>query len=153
TGAAVAASGHFAVNILGEDHPDLALHFASKAGDKFASVAATPGTRGAPLLDEALATLECRVTDETKGGTHTVFLAEEDRASARPAAPLAYFRGGFGRLQLDEDESAYAVLKRRTRACDLPTGEPLALDRPAADIAPPRGAVYNARARLYGETL
>src|SRR5437588_9265131 len=36
TGAAVARTRHFAVNILGEDQPDLAVHFASKGVDQFA---------------------------------------------------------------------------------------------------------------------
>jgi flavin reductase (DIM6/NTAB) family NADH-FMN oxidoreductase RutF len=109
TGQAVAASKHFTVNILAEDQPDLAVHFASRGGDKFATVAYTTGRRGDPLINDALATLECRVTESPTGGTHTVFLAEVDRVSARRGSPLAYFRGQFGRLQLNGEETQYSV--------------------------------------------
>jgi flavin reductase (DIM6/NTAB) family NADH-FMN oxidoreductase RutF len=109
TGQAVAASKHFTVNILAEDQPDLAVHFASKGSDKFATVAYTTGRRGDPLINDALATLECRVTESPTGGTHTVFLAEVDRVSARRGSPLAYFRGQFGRLQLNGEETQYSV--------------------------------------------
>jgi DNA-binding GntR family transcriptional regulator len=34
-----------------------------------------------------------------------VFLASVDRASAKPGAPLTYFRGKFGRFQQSEDEA------------------------------------------------
>jgi flavin reductase (DIM6/NTAB) family NADH-FMN oxidoreductase RutF len=107
TGRAMAKAGHFAINILSEDQADLAVRFARKGGDKFQGVAVEHGNWGEPLLSEALATVECRVTDETVGGTHLVFMAEVDRASARTGAPLAYFRGRFGKLALgQEDQSA-----------------------------------------------
>lgn len=104
TGRAVAAAGRFGVNILGADQVDLARRFAQKGGDKFDGVAVTPGHWGEPLFEEALATLECRVTEETTGGTHYVFLAEVENASARGGAPLAYFRGEFGRLELTREQ-------------------------------------------------
>jgi flavin reductase (DIM6/NTAB) family NADH-FMN oxidoreductase RutF len=100
TGKAVAATGCFGVNILGANQVDLAERFAQKGGDKFAGVPVTPGQWGEPLFDEALATLECRVAEETSGGTHYVFLAEVVSGSARGGTPLAYFRGEFGRLEL-----------------------------------------------------
>src|SRR3954447_24891604 len=100
TGRAVAASRRFGVNILGANQVDLAERFAQKGGDKFAGVAVSEGKWGEPLFDEALATLECSVSEETSGGTHFVFLAEVESGSARGGAPLAYFRGEFGRLEL-----------------------------------------------------
>ena len=100
TGRAMAASGRFAVNILGEHQSDLAVRFAAKGGDKFDGVATTSGEWNEPLLSEALATLECTVVERTTGGTHVVFFGQVETASARPGAPLAYYRGQFGRLQL-----------------------------------------------------
>ena len=104
TGRAVAASKRFGVNILGADQVDLAERFAQKGGDKFADVPTTPGTWGEPLFDEALATLECRVAEETTGGTHYVFIAEVESGTARGGVPLAYFKGEFGRLELTRDQ-------------------------------------------------
>jgi flavin reductase (DIM6/NTAB) family NADH-FMN oxidoreductase RutF len=100
TGRAVAAAGHFAVNILGAGQIDLAERFARKGGDKFDGVPTTPGEWGEPLFDDAVATLECRVTEQMTAATHYVFFAEVVSASARGGAPLAYFKGQFGRLDL-----------------------------------------------------
>lgn len=104
TGRAVAQSKRFGVNILGANQVDLAERFARKGGDKFAGIPVTPGKWGEPLFDEALATLECRVAEETTGGTHYVFLAEVESGSVRGGAPLAYFKGEFGRLELTRDQ-------------------------------------------------
>jgi 4-nitrophenol 2-monooxygenase / 4-nitrocatechol 4-monooxygenase, reductase component len=104
TGRAVAQSGRFGVNILGANQIDLAERFAQKGGEKFAGVPVSAGKWGEPLFDEALATLECRVAEETTGGTHYVFLAEVESGAARGGAPLAYFKGEFGRLELTRDQ-------------------------------------------------
>jgi len=100
TGQAIAEAGSFAVNILGEGQDHLARRFATKDPDKFTGVAVVEGPGGEPLLADALAHLECRVTEQTTGGTHVVYLAEVETASARDGAPLAYFRGQYGRLEL-----------------------------------------------------
>jgi flavin reductase (DIM6/NTAB) family NADH-FMN oxidoreductase RutF len=107
TGRAVAAAGRFAVNILGANQADLAERFAQKGGDKFAGVPTTPGKWGEPLFVDALATLECRVAEETAGGTHYVFIAEVESGSASAGTPLAYFRGQFGRLELTLGQLAH----------------------------------------------
>ena len=101
TGGVIVEEGRFAVNILGEDQADLAVRFATKAPDKFDGVATTRGEYGEPLLADALATLECRVVEQTTGGTHVVFFGEVETGSARPDAPLAYYRGQFGRMGFD----------------------------------------------------
>ena len=104
TGRAVAAARSFGVNILGAHQVELAERFAQKGGDKFAGVATTEGQWGEPLFVDALATLECQLAEETTGGTHYVFLAEVVSGSASGGAPLAYFRGEFGRLELTRDQ-------------------------------------------------
>jgi flavin reductase (DIM6/NTAB) family NADH-FMN oxidoreductase RutF len=121
TGRAVAESKRFGVNILGANQVDLAERFARKGGDKFAGVPVTPGKWGEPLFDDALATLECRVAEETTGGTHWVFLAEVESGAARGGVPLAYFKGKFGRLELTRDQlehRAADALDDELRAAD-----------------------------------
>jgi 4-nitrophenol 2-monooxygenase / 4-nitrocatechol 4-monooxygenase, reductase component len=54
-----------------------------------------------PLLPGALATVECRVVEEIVQGTHSVFLAEVEQATANGGRPLAYFRGRFGGLDFE----------------------------------------------------
>ena len=102
TQAAVSRSKAFSVNILNESQGDLAVRFATSETDKFRGVGVSYGELGNPLLDGALAHLECRVIEEVAGGTHAVFLAGVERAERFAGAPLAYFRGRFGRLELDQ---------------------------------------------------
>jgi flavin reductase (DIM6/NTAB) family NADH-FMN oxidoreductase RutF len=104
TGRAIAASGAFGVSILAEGQDALARRFATKAPDKFTGVDIATGPAGQPLLADALAHLECRVSERVRAGTHTVFLANVERATTAAGAPLAYFRGRFGRLELSPAE-------------------------------------------------
>jgi len=151
---AIAAAQRFAVNILGEDQADEAMRFATKdAADKFKGISIVNGEWGEPLLGDALAILECRVAEEVTGGTHSVFLAEVERASARAGTPLAYFRGQFGRLQLEQDETAYRDIRARVLNRDIPIGEPLSLDDLSTLVGAPRGPVYHALAKLTSEGL
>jgi flavin reductase (DIM6/NTAB) family NADH-FMN oxidoreductase RutF len=99
TGAAVLAAGGFAVNVLAAGQEELALRFGRKGDDKFDGLALDAEAVEGPLLPGALATLECRVVEHTIGGTHRVFIAQVRRAAARTGAPLAYYRGRFGRLE------------------------------------------------------
>jgi flavin reductase (DIM6/NTAB) family NADH-FMN oxidoreductase RutF/DNA-binding GntR family transcriptional regulator len=153
TGQAVSASGRFAVNILGEDQASEAMSFAKKEGDKFSGVAMNDGACGEPLLADALATLECHVAEEMTGGTHSVFFGEVERASARAGAPLAYFRGQFGRLELAQDEGAFAEIRERVLSRDIEIGKPLGLDDLAERFGLLRGPVYHALMRLTGEGM
>jgi flavin reductase (DIM6/NTAB) family NADH-FMN oxidoreductase RutF/DNA-binding GntR family transcriptional regulator len=155
TARAVAAARRFAVNILGEDQAEEAMRFAKRAdaGDKFAGIAVTAGDRGEPLLTNALATLECHVAEEVTGGTHLVFLAEVERASARTGSPLAYFRGQFGRLELAQDENAFLDVRARVLGRELAVGTALGLDELATRLGLLRGPVYHALTRLTGEGL
>lgn len=88
----------FAVNILREDQSELARRFATSQPDKFEGQGISYGELGVPLLDNMLATLECRVVEIVSGGTHSIFLAEVQTAQATAEMPLAYFRGRMGRF-------------------------------------------------------
>lgn len=112
TQAAVRSSGRFAINILGADQGDTAYRFATKLGAaKFDSVGVHAGGRGVPLIDDALAHIECRVTAMVTAATHTVFLAEVEGAGVSGGMPLTYFRGTFGRFETKGDEEAHGGAK------------------------------------------
>lgn len=115
----VVEAGVFGINILAEDQAALAFQFGRKGGDKFEGVGYTISENGVPLLDGALATIECRIAETATGGTHTVFLGLVAEASAADRQPLAYYRGTMGRLERVLEVKAYDgvrdwVLKRRT---------------------------------------
>ncbi|MDO8210233.1 flavin reductase [Conexibacter sp. CPCC 206217] len=153
TGSAIAASGRFAVNVLSEDQAELAVRFAGRAGDRFAGVGCDLGDHGIPLLHDALATLECHVTETVTGGTHAVFLARVERASGSSGAPLAYYRGQFGRLELAQDEAASREVRARVLRRELPVQQPVDVDALAAALSVTRGAAYQALVKLTGEGL
>jgi flavin reductase (DIM6/NTAB) family NADH-FMN oxidoreductase RutF len=108
TQAAVSQSRAFSVNILEESQGDLAVRFATSVSGKFDGVELRHGDLGSPLLLGALAHLECWVMEEVWAGTHVVYLGGVHRAEFFPGEPLAYFRGRFGQLELDQNVPADA---------------------------------------------
>lgn len=89
---------YFAVNILAEDQELVSRRFASKEPDRFTGLAYKEGVTGMPLLDGALASIECRVVHSYAGGDHTIVVGEVESAAVAEGKPLAYFRGGYAQL-------------------------------------------------------
>jgi len=68
-------SGAFVVNMLKQDQLELARHFGTRSGaelDKLMGQRWRPGTLGAPVLEDAAAYLECRVTKTITAGDHEI---------------------------------------------------------------------------------
>jgi flavin reductase (DIM6/NTAB) family NADH-FMN oxidoreductase RutF len=85
----------FTVNILASDQEAISRRFAVSGGDKFQGVAYRAGANNAPILEGALAYIECRVTNTIDGGDHTIYLGEVEQAETREVKPLLFFRGGY----------------------------------------------------------
>jgi flavin reductase (DIM6/NTAB) family NADH-FMN oxidoreductase RutF len=88
----------FTVNVLAADQEALSRRFAVTGGDKFDGVSYKVGANGAPILDGALAYLECRVTEKIDGGDHTIYIGEIQQAETKEGKPLLFFRGGYREL-------------------------------------------------------
>jgi len=101
TEAVIRESGAFAINILPDGKGEtLARRFAEvDSADRFEGVAYRTGGSGAPILDRALAWLDCTVREELFGGDHTIFLGDVIAGDADEGTPLIYYRGGYGRFQ------------------------------------------------------
>lgn len=92
-------SGFFSINILAAHQERLSRRFASwDVKEKFAGVAYHNEATGAPVLDDALAWVDCRVWASYPGGDHTIFVGEVVMGDAREGVPLLYYRGGYGRF-------------------------------------------------------
>lgn len=94
------AAGTVAVNVLAEDQEELARTFARTGlPDRFDGVAWHPGPEGVPLLDDAVATMVCRIEAEHPGGDHLIVVAEvlSLQASAR-RRPLLFFKSTYRTL-------------------------------------------------------
>lgn len=69
----------FVLNVLARDQLELARHFGTQSGrdqDKLAGQRWHPGALGAPVLNNAAAYLECRLTGSVSAGDHEIIIAE-----------------------------------------------------------------------------
>lgn len=86
----------FLVNILGEEHQELALGFARSGGDKFAGGNWVPGrVSGLPLLPDALAVVGCEVHARYDGGDHDIYVGRVYSVRVRDGAPMLHFDSRF----------------------------------------------------------
>jgi flavin reductase (DIM6/NTAB) family NADH-FMN oxidoreductase RutF len=91
-------AGFFTINVLREDGETIARRFAgADAEEKFDGISWHPAPSGAPILDQALAWIDCRVHDVHPGGDHTIFIGEVLGAGTTEGDPLIYYRGRYGR--------------------------------------------------------
>jgi flavin reductase ActVB len=89
----------FLVNILGEEHRELALRFARSGGDKFADGGFEPArVSGLPLLRDALAVLGCEVHARYDGGDHDIFVGRVYSCRVRDGSPMLHFDSRFWAL-------------------------------------------------------
>src|SRR5438270_268434 len=89
--------GRLAINVLSAGQQEVSRRFAARDADRFAGLDWSAGQNGAPLLNDALGWLECRIQAEYPAGDHTVVIAEIERMGVHDAIgePLVYFRGGY----------------------------------------------------------
>jgi flavin reductase (DIM6/NTAB) family NADH-FMN oxidoreductase RutF len=88
----------FVVNILAESQQPLSARFAKSGGDKFAGVACQPGYLGVPLVEGALATIECRIVETHDAGDHVIHIGEVERTQINGGRPLLFFQGQYRQL-------------------------------------------------------
>lgn len=98
---ALEESAVFVVNVLREGEAEVSELFASSRPEKFDLIKWTEGIEGVPVLDDALATLECRVKFSYHGGDHSIFVGDVENVTVADGKPLAYFRGQYGRFCID----------------------------------------------------
>lgn len=109
------ASGHemleeegatFAVNILSQDMSELSNRFAwIKDEDRFSVGNWGTAVTGAPILQNALAWLDCTIYNRYEAGTHTIYIGLV-QASDTPSAgecPLIYWNRGYRYLKISDD--------------------------------------------------
>jgi flavin reductase (DIM6/NTAB) family NADH-FMN oxidoreductase RutF len=92
-------SGLFAISVLQRGQLELARQFGTVSGrdaDKLAGIAWHAGVLGAPVLRDAAAVLECRVTATTPAGDHVLVVGEVVAGALlrADASPLRYDETG-----------------------------------------------------------
>lgn len=102
-------AGRYAVNVLGSDQQALSDCFAhapvSPGREDFCGAAWQPGPTGLPLIDGAIATLECTIVETFSAGDHDLFIGRVDSLEEHrsDAAPLLYYRRRYLRIEQGAD--------------------------------------------------
>ncbi|MBZ9974009.1 alpha/beta fold hydrolase [Mesorhizobium sp. BR-1-1-10] len=130
-------SRSFAINVLSEDQKTASGIFASKAADKFASVAWRPGRTGSPLLDGSVASFDCDVERLVDAGDHSILIGRVRDFEHNSSQPLGYCRGAYIAPGLSQEALAAtqpgtdvgAILENGGRVLFLETADGLELPR------------------------
>ncbi|KUR74125.1 flavin reductase family protein [Novosphingobium sp. FSW06-99] len=94
--AQIAPVGRFCVNVLGSDQLDLCRRFAARAEDKFADLAHGHTPSGQPLLENAIAWIDCVVERVTDVGDHFLVVGSVESLGRRDVGtPLLFFSGQY----------------------------------------------------------
>lgn len=110
-----AEAPHFAVNILAEDQKAVSGLFASRAPDKFAQCAWTPGPAEMPLIDGALAQFSCASHQLVDAGDHLILIGRVNHFATAEGQPLGYFRGNYFSIGIEKDLAEAAAAAKGSR--------------------------------------
>ncbi len=85
----------FAVSILTTAQQDISNRFATPGPKDFSGLSIKTAETGAPILADALAWADCRVTDVLPGGDHDIFVGEVVAGDVSDGDPLLYYSGKY----------------------------------------------------------
>ncbi|HXL91397.1 MAG TPA: flavin reductase family protein [Streptosporangiaceae bacterium] len=91
----IAATGSFAVSILSAAQEDLCRSFAISGIDKFNGVTWRSAHTGSPIIEGALAWVDCRIEAVHEAGDHYLVVARVVHAGHVDGQPLLFYRGGY----------------------------------------------------------
>ena len=101
---AIAASGHFCVNVLAVGQQETARRFGVSGLDKFVGLSWSPSRSGAPILAGALAWAECAVEAVHEAGDHYLVVGRvTELGPSRPGRPLLFYRGRYAAMDAGSD--------------------------------------------------
>ncbi len=93
----IEATGRFGMSILDTGQADIAKHFATPPESRGKIEARHITTlSGTPVVANAIAVMDCRVTAAHEAGDHTVFIGEVESITVGAGEPLVWFQRQFG---------------------------------------------------------
>jgi 3-hydroxy-9,10-secoandrosta-1,3,5(10)-triene-9,17-dione monooxygenase reductase component len=93
-------AGRFGVNVLGQQHERFVARATPPGADRFAGLDWKLGPGGAPLVTDALATIECEIVAELPTGDHWIVVGQVDAVQISPIKdPLIFFAGAYRALR------------------------------------------------------
>ncbi len=98
-------AGRFAISILADEQADVARWFSESGREPipaFPQFGTIDTPTGSPIIDGAIAHLDCELEREVPGGDHSIVVGRVVGAASDPARrPLLYFRRAYRTLKLD----------------------------------------------------
>ena len=88
-------AGGYVINILSKNQIDLSRHFSSSVEEKFEGIAAQQGHLDMPLLEGAVAHIECNLESAYEGGDHMILVGRVVRVSRYHEEPLLFVQGRY----------------------------------------------------------
>lgn len=93
----IAKAESFCVSVLAADQEDVCRAMAVSGVDKFDGVSWFAAPSGAPVIHGSLAWIDCTPVQTHDAGDHLIVIGRVGQLSElRNAAPLVFFRGGYG---------------------------------------------------------
>src|SRR5579872_5840706 len=97
--AEIKTNGCYAINILSLAHEEISRRFSTPGPKDFSGFKWKTAVTGAPILEESLGYVDCRLHEILPGGDHDIFIGEIVAGEAREEGePLVYFSGKYHRL-------------------------------------------------------
>lgn len=99
TRALILENGLFAINILAAGQEELSRAFSKSGVKPFDRLDHRPGATSSPLLEGAIAWIECTLEQMVEAGDHDVFIGKVITAEARDGEPLLYYEQNYRALR------------------------------------------------------
>lgn len=92
-------SGNFTVSVLGAEQEHVVRAFGGKQATKFETVAWKNSVDGNPVVDGAIAWIDCHIDNVVEAGDHFIVLGAVQQMDVQGnELPLLFFQGGFGKF-------------------------------------------------------
>jgi flavin reductase (DIM6/NTAB) family NADH-FMN oxidoreductase RutF len=92
-------AGHFCVNVLSDSQGAVCKALASKGDDKFAGLEYRTSALGAPIIDGALAWIDCELDAVHEAGDHFIVLGRVRELDLHhDGSPLVFHKGGYSKV-------------------------------------------------------
>lgn len=96
----IESAGRFCVNILGDAQEGLCRILASKDPRKFDDVPHHLSGLGSPVIDGAIAWIDCTMHAIHEAGDHYIVLGQVEALDVHhPGEPLLFHKGGYGQVK------------------------------------------------------
>jgi flavin reductase (DIM6/NTAB) family NADH-FMN oxidoreductase RutF len=89
------ATGRFVINILSLQQMDLSKRFSSNVADKFEGIDFSEGLDGLPVLNDCVATIECKTIQRNVVGDHVLFLGQVEKYLYERKPTLLFCQGNY----------------------------------------------------------